>query len=89
MQSQAKGKENTSDQQLELNAQLQEQERTFWYLGNSTVPNSVLATEPDVCLIVPDLQRGRKRDTTFAKFVEQYEEMLLENGTKNIKQART
>lgn len=50
------------------------------------VPNSTTLAEPDICLIVPDLQRGRKRDATFAKYVEQYEEKLLENGTKGIKQ---
>ncbi|XP_026273778.1 ribosomal L1 domain-containing protein CG13096 [Frankliniella occidentalis] len=50
------------------------------------VPNSICVSEPDVCLIVPDFQRGRKRDTTFAKHAEQYEEKLMESGTKGIKQ---
>lgn len=51
-----------------------------------SLPNSVFPTEPDVLLILPDLKRGRFRDVTFAKYLEEYEELLNEAGIKGIKQ---
>lgn len=53
----------------------------------SDLPNSIHATEPEVLLILPDIKRGRFRDITFAKYLQEYEEKLSEAGIKGIKQA--
>jgi len=54
---------------------------------SSELPNSIHTTEPDVLLILPDIKRGRFRDITFAKYLQEYEEKLSEAGIKGIKQA--
>ncbi|XP_034242722.1 ribosomal L1 domain-containing protein CG13096-like [Thrips palmi] len=50
------------------------------------VPHSIYPTDPDVLLIVPDIRRGRFRDVTFAKYMEEYEEKLSDAGIKGVKQ---
>lgn len=47
------------------------------------MPNSLITDTTDICLIVPDLIRGR--DVDHEKTYHHYKDLLAQNGLKNIK----
>lgn len=47
------------------------------------LPNSLVTDTTDICLIVPDLVRGRNVD--HEKTYHHYKDLLAEKGIKNIK----
>lgn len=47
------------------------------------LPNSLITDTTDICLIVPDLVRGRNVD--HEKTYHHYKDLLAEKGIKNIK----
>lgn len=47
------------------------------------LPHSLITDTTDICLIVPDLVRGRNVD--HEKTYHHYKDLLAKNGIKNIK----
>lgn len=47
------------------------------------LPNSLITDTTDICLIVPDLVRGRNVD--HERTYHHYKDLLAEKGIKNIK----
>ncbi|KAJ1527297.1 hypothetical protein ONE63_008817 [Megalurothrips usitatus] len=54
------------------------------YSLNSLVPHPIYPSQPEVCLIVPDLFRGRRTDAAFAQYKETYEARLQSTGVTGI-----
>lgn len=54
-----------------------------FFLHCSALPNPLITDTTDICLIVPDLVRGRNVD--HEKTYHHYKDLLDKNGIKNIK----
>ena len=73
-------------QPIHLQVNLSRVAKDFFRIIRSKVPNSVLPQDPDVCLVVPDLFRGMRRDVTLEKYQEMFQNRLERTGTKGITQ---